>query len=237
MKPVVIVKTGSTLPDIAAQRGDFDAWIAVGMGLPAARVCVVQVEAGDVLPPPSEAAGAVVTGSASMVTAREDWSERSAAWLGDAVAQSLPVLGICYGHQLLAHALGGSVGINPNGREIGTVDVSLSPAAADDDLLSGFDGDLRVHASHVESVVELPPGAVHLGRSALDPNQVFRVGDAAWGAQFHPEFDADIMRGYIAGRREAILSEGLDADALTRAVRDGPHGTALLRRFAAILDR
>ena len=61
----------------------------------------------------------------------------------------------------------------------------------------------------------------------------FAWGEHAWGVQFHPEFDADVMRGYLEGRRERILAEGLDADALRAAVADAPAGPRILRRFAA----
>jgi GMP synthase (glutamine-hydrolysing) len=234
MKTVVILKTGATVSSIGERRGDFEDWITAGLGATAEQVQVVRAEEGEDPPDPGSAGAIVVTGSSAMVSAREPWSERAAKWLGAAVESDVPVLGICYGHQLLAHALGGTVAANPNGREIGTVDVTLTQASRDDELLAGFGGRLRVQASHLESVLELPPGAVRLAHTTLDPNHAFRVGRAAWGVQFHPEFDADIMRGYLAARREAVLAEGLDADALTSAVVEGPDGTAVLRRFAAL---
>ena len=236
MGPVAIVKTGAALPSVAARRGDFEDWIAAGMGLERARIGVVRVFDGETLPDPRDLAGAVVTGSAAMVTDRQPWSEATAEWLGAAIAAETPVLAICYGHQLLAHALGGRVAKNPRGREIGTVEVALSAAARGDDLLGEFPGALRVQSSHLESVLELPPGATRLATTKLDPNHAFRIGRAAWGVQFHPEFDADIVRGYIAARRDAILEEGIDADALSREAVDGPDGTAVLRRFARILQ-
>jgi GMP synthase (glutamine-hydrolysing) len=236
MEPVAIVKTGGALPSVAARRGDFEDWIAVGMGLEPTRVEVVRVFEGQVPPDPRSLAGAVVTGSAAMVTDREPWSEATAEWLALAIAAETPVLAICYGHQLLAHALGGRVAQNPRGREIGTVEVTLTAAARGDELLGDLPGAFRVQSSHLESVLELPPGATRLATTKLDPNHAFRVGRAAWGVQFHPEFDADIVRGYIAARRDAILGEGLDADALSRDAIDGPDGTAVLRRFARILD-
>jgi GMP synthase (glutamine-hydrolysing) len=233
---VAIVKTGSKLPSIAARRGDFEDWITVGMGLEPAQIGVVRVFEGEALPDPRNLAGAVVTGSVAMVTDREPWSEATAEWLSAAIAAELPVLAICYGHQLLAHALGGRVAKNPRGREIGTVEVALAAAARDDDLLGEFPGALRVQSSHLESVLELPPGATRLATTKLDPNHAFRIGRAAWGVQFHPEFDADVVRGYIAARRDTILEEGIDADALSRDAIDGPDGTAVLRRFARILQ-
>jgi len=236
MGPVAIVKTGVTLPSVAARRGDFEAWIAAGMGLEPARTRVVRVFEGEALPDPRQLAGAVVTGSSAMVTDREPWSEATAEWLGAAISAGTPVLAICYGHQLLAHALGGRVGKNPRGREIGTVEAALAAAARDDDLLGHFRGALLVQSSHLESVLELPPGATRLATTQRDPNHAFRVGRAAWGVQFHPEFDADIVRGYIAARREALLEEGVDADALSRSAVDGPDGTAVLRRFAEIVE-
>jgi GMP synthase (glutamine-hydrolysing) len=153
----------------------------------------------------------------------------------DAVANATPLLGICYGHQLLAHGLGGRVAKNPRGREIGSVDVALTREATGDDLLGGGPAAFRAQTSHVESVLELPPGATLLATTGLDPNNAFRVGRSAWGVQFHPEFDADITRGYLRARRRVIMSEGLDVDRLIAGVGPAPHATAVLRRFAGLL--
>jgi GMP synthase (glutamine-hydrolysing) len=232
---VLIVKTGNTLEPIAARRGDFESWIRAGLEVDSARVRVVRVFAGETLPQPGGLAGVVVTGSSAMVSEREAWSETTAAWLADVVAAATPLLGICYGHQLLAHGLGGRVVKNPRGREIGSVDVALAPEAADDDLLGGGPAVFRAQTSHVESVLELPPGATLLATTSLDPNHAFRVGLSAWGVQFHPEFDADITRGYLRARRTVVASEGLDVDRLIAGVGPAPHATAVLRRFTRLL--
>jgi GMP synthase (glutamine-hydrolysing) len=235
-RPFVIVKTGSALPAVRAVCGDFEDWIAHGMGLGDADVCVVRVCDGETLPEPDAISGVAVTGSASFVSQPEPWAERTAAWLPSAVEAGTPVLGICYGHQLLASALGGRVGPNPAGRQIGTVRVDLSAAVrAVDPLLGHLPETVDVQASHVESVLELPPGATLLGSSDADPNHAFSLGDSAWGLQFHPDFDAVVIRGYIEQRAEVLLEEGLDPEHLMREARDTPHGSSVLRRFGEIV--
>jgi len=235
MRPLLIVKSGRTLPELARRRGDYEDWISAGMGLGPERIRIAHVYENASLPRSDAVAGVVVTGSSAMVSHREPWSERTAAWLAGAALAGTPVLGICYGHQLLAHGLGGRVGPNPRGREIGTVEVTLSGAARGDPLFQELPGRVRVQATHVEAVLELPVGARLLASSAGDPHQAFAVGDRAWGVQFHPEFDADVVRAYLAARRELLLAEGLDPAALRRAASDSPHGAVLLRRFAGLL--
>jgi GMP synthase (glutamine-hydrolysing) len=115
------------------------------------------------------------------------------------------------------------------------VDVTFTAEAARDALLGGLVPEIRVQASHAEAVLALPSGATLLGATALDPHHAFRVGDSAWGVQFHPEFDADIVRGYLDARREIILAEGIDVDALLAAVSETDDGAAVLRRFAELL--
>ncbi|HSO24926.1 MAG TPA: glutamine amidotransferase [Chondromyces sp.] len=229
---MLIVKTGSVRTALGYAGEDFEDWIARGLGRPV-QVCSVYV--GEELPAPEEFDGVVVTGSAAMVSEHEAWAERTAVWLRGAVAVGVPVLGICFGHQLLAHALGGRVGPNPRGREIGTVSVALKEGSATDPLLGGLPGRIDVHATHLESVLELPPGAQLLASSALDPHQAFRVpGRPAWGLQFHPEFSAEVVRGYLEAKREAMRAEGMDPDSLLDDVRETRWGGDILARFAAL---
>lgn len=231
--PVLIVKTGSTMPALAARRGDYEDWIADGLGLPGVAVC--DVERGETLPDPSGPRAVVVTGSSALVTERLAWSEHTRAWLPRVVERGVPMLAICYGHQLLADALGGTVDMNPHGREIGSIDVALDPAAADDPLFSILPPTLRVSSSHRQSVLALPPGAVRLASNDADPNQAYAIGPRAWGVQFHPEWDHDVIRAYLEERAEILRAEGLDPDALLSAVAPSPHGAAILARFAEIV--
>ena len=118
----LILETGQPVASMR-RHGGFPHWIRTAAGLPRDAAVVVDVERGDALPSRDGFAGVIVTGSGAMVTDRHDWSERTAAWLGEAAQAGLPLLGICYGHQLIAHALGGEVGWHPRGREMGTVEV------------------------------------------------------------------------------------------------------------------
>lgn len=232
---VLIVQTGSTFPELRARRGDFPDWFRRGMGLDRSQVDVVRADAGAELPRNAgHYAGVIVTGSPAMVSERLAWSENTAAWLRSIVDQRIPVLGVCYGHQLLAHALGGRVDYHPDGREIGTVRIERLAAADDDTLLGRSPDTFHAHASHQQSVLELPRAAVVLARSGHDPHHAVRYAPNAWGLQFHPEFSVAIMRDYLQRRRQAMNG---DCPADCCADRDhapAPIARRLLRRFREI---
>lgn len=231
---IAILKVGSTYPAIAEAHGDFEQWIARGLGLAEASLRVVDIVNGEAPPALGDMRGVIVTGSPAMVTERQPWSERTAAWLADAVTRDTPVLGICYGHQLLAHALGGEVDNNPLGRQIGTVDVTLSDVASKDRLFHVLRPISHLPVSHLQSVTRLPQGARLLATSPRDPHHAFAYGDAAWGVQFHPEFNAEITRAYIREREATVKHEGLDPAALIAQATDTDDGMRLLRQFEAL---
>jgi len=234
--PLLIVNLNDTLAGLARRRGVLAEWIAHGLGLPDSRLRVVDPRGGAELPAHEGLAGVVVSGSVAMVTDCRDWSQRVAAWLAQVVAANVPVLGICYGHQILAHAIGGCVSYNPNGQEYGTVEIRLLPAAKDDPLLSHLPAVFHAQAIHSQSVIRLPDGAVRLAENDHDRHQAFRVGKCAWGVQFHPEFDVDIVRSLARARDAGLRAEGLDPDAISAAARETPQAASVLARFAKFVD-
>jgi len=171
-----------------------------------------------------------------MVSHQEDWSEETAQWLKQAVDAGLPVLGVCYGHQLLAHALGGRVGPNPNGRQIGTVTTKSLEASMSDPLLGHLPQQYSSQASHSESVLELPANAQRLATSPLDDNFAIRFSEKAWGVQYHPEFSRPIMAKYIHFRSKALCEEGLDPDELLAKTTDTEQALSVLQKFAGLVE-
>lgn len=232
MKPVLIIRTGRAPDAIRARHGDFPHWFRLGALLPPQRLHIVDVGAGDALPAPGTVAGALITGSAAMVTERAAWSERTAGWIRDAMDAELPLFGVCFGHQLMAHALGGRVDYLPGGREIGTRAIETLDAATRDPLATGLPTSFRAHTTHEQSVLEAPSGATVLARSARDPHQLLRYGPNALSTQFHPEFSADVMRAYIRRKCSDMHREGADPQRCFREVAATPIARRLLQRFA-----
>jgi GMP synthase (glutamine-hydrolysing) len=117
-------------------------------------------------------------------------------WIRQAVESHLPVLGICLGAQLLAKALGEKVYAN-GVKEIGWYGIELTPAAAEDRLFAGCGKSLTVFQWHGDTF-DLPRDAVYLASSAACRNQAFRVGDSAYGLQFHIEMTAPMIDDWLS---------------------------------------
>lgn len=231
MDKFLIVKTGGTFEGITKDRGDFEHWTASGMGLDSDEWQCVNAQAGEELPDPAAFAGCVITGSHDMVTDNTDWIQSTKSWVSEAVETGLPMLGICFGHQIMADALGGQADYHPDGLEIGTVDITLKNSVSDDPLFASLPDTFVAHVTHSQSAVELPPGAVLLASSDHEAHQAFRVGRHAWGVQFHPEFDVDATKYYIDMLREKIAGQGGDADTLSQGVVETPESSGVLTRF------
>jgi GMP synthase (glutamine-hydrolysing) len=225
---LLIVQTGST-----HLHGDYPRWFerALGFEMPVARA-----HAAERLGPALDQVrpqGIIVTGSPLSVIERAPWMLQLGDDLLRAGARGIPVLGVCFGHQLLARASGGDVVQNPRGREIGTVRVQLTDAGRTDILFAWSAGsEIEVQATHVDAVDALPAGATVLASNENTAAQAYRLSETVAGVQFHPELWAQAMRDLILSRREKLAAEGRDADALAAQVHE-VEAVAVLRAFAA----
>ncbi|MFC6786979.1 type 1 glutamine amidotransferase [Halobaculum halobium] len=148
--------------------------------------------------------GVVITGSRSSVYWDEEWIPPLVEWTAEAAERGLPILGVCYGHQVLAEALGGRVG-GMDDFEIGYNEVTHR---GDDELFAGIDEEFTVFTTHGDAVVELPPGAELLAENEFGVH-AFRKGDC-WGVQFHPEYDIETAESVTDGKRDRIGDERVD---------------------------
>ena len=151
-------------------------------------------------------------------------------WLADvrrllsaAVSKRVPVLAICLGAQLLAVATGGQVRRGPNGCEIGVLLVAKRDVAGRDPLFAELPWTPDVLQFHHDEVHVLPPAAEHLAASPMYPHQAFRVGENAYGLQFHIETTPEIVLNWVEKNPEsaALARPGqLDPGFLVEAHRD-----------------
>lgn len=228
---IVVLVAGDPVPQTLVSRGGFFELIrAAAPDFEAASWRARDLRELDVIPELTDASAVIVTGSPASVTEGLPWMERAAEHLRGLVARGVPVLGICFGHQLLGQALGGAVAPNPSGREMGTV----AQTAWRSDRVLGEAGTQRVNTTHVDSIVRLPPGAETLASTALERHSAVRFGQHAFGVQYHPEIDGAVMRQYLEARRATLLAEGFDFEAAARAADDAPQGAAVIGRFLGL---
>jgi len=224
------MKAGSAPASVVARMGDYEDWIRATLP-DDIRVHIAFAQRVDRLPALSSVAGCIITGSPAMVTDREPWSLALERWTIGAVEHGVPTLGICYGHQLLAQALGGEVADRPNGVEIGTVQVRRTADGESDPLFGRLPAEFGAQTIHWQSVVRLPSKAVLLAQTDADELHAFRYGLNAWGVQFHPEFSAAAMAGHFDVLAGALTRQGVDAERLAAAIATTPDAQSILPAF------
>ena len=239
MKPMLILLAEDlavTSPGLHASSGGYVELYARGCGITPGETVGVDITAdGAVLPPVAGFAGVILSGSDAMVTEGAPWMLKAEAWIRANVRSGVPMLGVCFGQQIMTTALGGAVDWMATGPSYRTVALRLEPAAVDDPLLSALAAEPRLQVAHSQIATRLPEGATRL---ACGPGGIMaaRFAASAWGVQPHPEFTAADMALVIGDSRSELAAAGKDPDAAVAALRETPEGPALLRRFREIVE-
>ncbi|GIE84722.1 type 1 glutamine amidotransferase [Actinoplanes regularis] len=148
------------------------------------------------------------------------WFPACEALLRKAVRYRVPTLGVCLGGQLLASAHGGLVERSPSGSEIGPGLVGKRDAADSDPLFKWVPLLPDVIQWHRDEITELPLNATLLAASSRFPHQAFRIGDRAWGLQFHIECDAEMIADWTRDGAAELEELGFDPEAVVLAVAE-----------------
>ena len=216
---ILVIKTGTAEPEIRAKHGDYERWFMDHLEGGTDRCDVAEAWSGETLPRPDRFGGLLITGSPASVRDEASWMDSLGRWALAAADAGVPVLGVCFGHQLLGEALGGRVEPNPAGHEVGTVEVELTEAGRADPLFAGLGPAIHVQATHGDALVSPPrgPGVVKLAGNANTPWQAFACGDAVRAVQFHPELPAQALRDLMTARgQRGTVDDLTDSAAILR---------------------
>ena len=231
MKKILILKTGSAHSTIVEKYGDFENYFINQMGIASDNFRVLSVYTNIELPEFVDVSAVIITGSHSMVTDNDNWSIRLSQWIRDIAQENIPIMGVCYGHQLLASAFGGTVDYNPKGKEIGTVNIELTEEGQRDPLLGVLPKKFFGQVYHSQTVTKLPPNARLLAKNDFEQHHAFAINGNIWGVQFHPELNADIVLAYIEHEKKYLIEEGYNVEQLKSSVCNNFSGKLLLDRF------
>ena len=143
-----------------------------------------------------------------------------------------PLFGSCWGHQLLADALGGTVIADHENAEVGTLPIRLTPEGLADPLFEGFPERFMVQFGHHDRIGVLPPDFVVLARSERCPHQAIRLrGKPVYGSQFHSELTESHLRERLRMYRDEYLPPDADPAMLDEILAPSEQADGLLDRF------
>jgi len=204
-----ILETGTPPPDLKDQFGGYDAMSGRLLG-EAFTYRAYKVREGDMPASADECDGWLITGSAAGVYDPDPWIGALKTFI-TALAGRAPMVGICFGHQLMAEAFGGQVVKSPKGWGIGLHRYDIAKPASFMDSVAP----ITLPVSHQDQVVAIGPGAETLGGNDFTPFGIIAYPDrGAISIQAHPEFDPAYARALIVARRGKRYDELLADTAL-----------------------
>ena len=172
--------------------------------------------------------GIIIGGGGLTVSGQTQNDEAMRAFIRAAREKNVPILGVCFGAQLLAHVFGGKVAYAPANEEIGTFNFTLSDET--DRLFVGLPSSFPIQCWHHARIMRLPEGAKLLGSSERCSVQAFTFpGEKIWGVQFHPERTKAIFEKLLELRAAKMPPEAIAE--IRRGLRESPEAADLVARF------
>ena len=229
-KTVTLLKTGETFESLKSTEGCYEQWFdRVFEG----RISWNHVNApyGDALPDPDTVEALLISGSPVSIYERLAWSVACSEWIAKVWEKKIPILGVCYGHQLLADALGGEVKASPNGREMGAISVNQ---CGQDPLFAGLGQEFEVWQTHIDEVSRMPDQAKLIATNDHSKVQAMSIGEHCRSIQWHPEMNRAILNHYVIERQAVIDAAWGDGAASTLSSSLPSHldsGSIIARNF------
>lgn len=214
-----ILQTGHSPDNMKQSHGDYGEMFTKLLGGHDFDFHVWSVVDGDFPASAVDADGWLITGSKHGAYEDHDWIPPLEQLIRAIRETGRPLVGICFGHQIIAQALGGKVEKFGGGWSVGRTDYTVNGQP------------IALNAWHQDQVTELPQGAKVVGSSDFCANAALLYDDHIWTIQPHPEFDADFIDGLIRTRGKGVVPDALLEAATTRL--DAPTNNADIAAFIA----
>lgn len=219
-----ILQTGAAPDPLSGEMGDYPDMFQRLLADQGFTFRTWRVEAMDFPASVHDAEGWLITGSRHGAYEDHPFIKPLEQFIRDIYAAHVPLVGICFGHQIIAQALGGKVERYPGGWAVGPTDYD-------------FDGQtLRLNAWHRDQVVQVPPGAQVVARNAHCANAAMVYDDRAFTVQAHPEFRPEFVDGLMRTRGPGLVPDDLMAAARDRLAQPLDDRT-MAGRIAAFFRR
>tara|TARA_X000001036_G_scaffold440129_1_gene494739 strand:+ start:3776 stop:4471 length:696 start_codon:yes stop_codon:yes gene_type:complete len=203
MKEIIVISCGPGLDEVKEEYGHSYEWVQQVCLNSDIKFSQVNAYKGD-FPNLSDGDGWIITGSAKSVYDDIEWIVELEMLIKKAFDIEKPLLGICFGHQLIAQALGGVVEKNNKGWELGSSFISINDTGMKSPIFKDVLFNDSFYMSHQDVVVQLPAQAIELASNEKG-NQSYSIGNYIYGVQFHPEFPYSVTKKYAKIRYDKGL--------------------------------